>query len=189
MKRHLFRAFAFLLLLTAFCAPVLAATKTPWQHQAEEFYIDANARHDSASGDTLVGVNFGWQHYVTDNLEVGAALSGLFAPSMDGALLGPSMTYNFVRFGCRDGAFCKGNLVFGGDASMTSGDLTDEAAARLATWFGAKVYQGQSSAISLLANATRAVSPGDAGSGGANALDSYSATIRLSFGVPQSATP
>lgn len=183
--KHLVRSFAFLLLLAAFCSPLLAATKTPWAHQAEEFFIDAAARHDSQSGDTIVSANFGWQHYVTDNVEVGAVLSGLFSPAGDGALVGPAVTYNFLRFGCDAGGACKGNLVFGGDASMATGALTDEAAAQLATWFGAKLYQGKSSAISLLANATRAVSPGAAGAGGANSLDSYSAVIRLSFGVPQ----
>lgn len=171
-----------------FSPPVLAADDVPWQHQDEEFFIDVTARHDEESGDTLVGVNLGWGHYITDNQQVGAVLTGLFAPAGDGALLGPSWTYNFLKFGCNSGGeFCTGNLMFGGSGSMTTGDLTDEAAGQLATWFGFKLYQGRSAAISPLFTYTRAVEPGEDGGGGANSLDSRTLTIRVSFGAKQPA--
>lgn len=190
--RSRFKAFALLaILLAAAAAPAFAADKVPWQHQAEEFLVDASARHDSASGDTLVNVNFGWGHYVTDRTEIGAVLNAVFASSIDGYGAGPLYRFNFLPLGCdaTPGSYCKGNLFLTGSASALTGDLADQAAMTAATGFGVRWYTGPGSALNLSLNAQRAISPGPAGEGGANPLDTYSVTIGLSFGVPQSAPP
>lgn len=192
MKRHLFRAFAFLALLSVFlAAPALAADRLPWTHATEEFLIDGTARHDSASGDTNVFVNFGWGHYVTDRTEVGMVVNAIFASDIDGYGAGPLYRFNFLPIGCdaAPGTYCKGNLFLSGSASALTGDLADQAAAAAATGFGVRWYTGPGSALNLSLNAQRAIDPGPEGGGGDNPLDTYSMTIGLSFGVPQSPTP
>jgi type 1 fimbria pilin len=179
--------FAVLALATA--APAIADDALPWQHATEEFLIDATARHDSASGDTNVAVNFGWGHYVTDRTEVGAVVNAIFASDTDGYGAGPLYRFNFLPIGCDAGGACKGNLLLTGSASALTGDLADQAAAVAATGIGVRWYTGPGSALNLIANATRAIAPGEEGGGGSNPLDSYSLTIGLSFGVPQSPTP
>jgi len=165
--------------------PARAADKAPWAQASEEFAADLLVRHDSASGDTLSTVAFSWWHYATPNTGIGAQLSGLFGPA-DGALVGPSFVHNFLYFGCDSaGAGCKGNIEVGGAATMTTGDLTDLAAAQAATWIGPRFFVGQSSAAHLLAQYTRAIEPGDAGGDGVNSLDSFSLLFRFSVGVKQ----
>jgi hypothetical protein len=177
-----------LLALVLFVSPALAADKVPWTHSAEEFYLDGLAHRDGTTSKTIVTINFGWQHYISENVEVGLSLGALYGPA-DGLLAGPAVSYNFIKFGCAStGPYCRGNLVFGGDAALATGAVTDQAAGQIASWFGAKIYQGRSAAITLLAQKARAINPGPAGADGNTALDSTAALVRLSFGVPQPTT-
>jgi type 1 fimbria pilin len=178
-------------ILAAIAWPAHAADKLPWQHQAEEFLIDGTARHDSASGDTNIAVNFGWGHYVTDRTEVGAVVNAIFASNVDGYGAGPLYRFNFLPIGCdtAPSSYCKGNLFLTGSASALTGDLADQAAMTAATGLGIRWYTGPGSALNLSLNAQRAINPGPEGEGGANPLDTYSMTIGLSFGVPQSPAP
>lgn len=173
-------AVALLLLAVLSLVPALAA---PWAQPTEEFAADLLVRHDSAGGGTNAVAGFSWWHYATPNIGIGGQLTGLWSPTVDGAMLGPSMVYHFVGFGCDKADVCKGNLELGGAATATTGDLTDQAAAQLATWVGARWKVGTSAAAHLLVQHTRALSPGDAGSNGENVLDSTALLFRFSVGV------
>lgn len=189
--RRLAEAALLVLAALALAPAARAEDRLPWQHATEEFLIDATARHDSATDDTNVFVNFGWGHYVTDRTQVGAVVNAIFASDVDGYGAGPLYRFNFLPIGCdpSPGTYCKGNLFLTGSASALTGDLADQAAAAAATGIGVRWYTGPGSALNLSLNAQRAISPGDDAVPGDNPIDTYSMTIGLSFGVPQTTTP
>jgi len=190
---QLARRFAALAVLAlALAAPAAAADRVPWQHQTEEFLIDATIRHDAATGDTAAFVGFGWGHYVTDRTQIGAVVNALYSSDVDGYAAGALYRFNFLPIGCDDLSglgYCKGNLYLTGSASGLTGDLADQAAAAAAMGLGVRWFTGPGSAFNISATAQRAVDPEDAGEGGSNALDAYAFMIGLSFGVPQGPAP
>lgn len=183
---------ALALLAIALVAPAAAADRVPWQHQTEEFLIDATIRHDSATGDTAAMVGFGWGHYVTDRTQIGAVVNALYSSDVDGYGAGPLYRFNFLPIGCDDltgTGYCKGNLYLTGSASALTGDLADQAAAAAAMGLGLRWFTGPGSAFNISATAQRAVDPEDDGAGGDNTLDAYAFMIGISFGVPQAPAP
>lgn len=179
---------AALALLSIFLAlPAFAQTeptKTPWQHAAEEFFVQGSAVNTGATG-TVTAVSFGWSHYATDRTEIGAVLNGLYSSDGKGYGIGPSYQFNFLPVFCEKGThYCKGNLYIVGDAqALAGGDVTDLAAYTAATGLGMRWYMNDGAAVNLHYSYQRAVDPGAEANGSGNPLDQQGLFLRISFGV------
>lgn len=172
-----------LVILAASFIPVLAQSappapvvKAPWTHQTEELIFSANAVNNDAASHTAVGITAAWAHYTSDTQEVGAIISVLKGP-VNGYSAGPFYEWNLPKLRY-------GNLLLGGDAQFTTGDLLSAAQVQAATRFGYKFYVGKSSAVRIVLEKKQAVLVQAPSEDSGQPLNSLGLSIGLSLGIP-----
>jgi len=150
--------------------------KAPWAHETEELIFAGNVVNNDGANHTAVSVTAAWAHYTSDTQEVGAIISVLKGP-VNGYSGGPFYEWNLPKLKY-------GNLLLGGDAQFTTGDLLSAAQVQAATRFGYKFYVGKSSAVRIVLEKKQAVAVQSPSQDSGQPLNSLGLSIGVSLGVP-----
>lgn len=179
-----FLGFASLALLSVFLAlPALAADAPKWQHAPQELIATFTIQNAASSDHTAVNADIAWAYWTSPMQEVGTVVTVLRG-DVNGYALGPRYELNFP-------SSMKGNAFLGGDAQWVAGaGIAQLTAANLtaAARAGYKWYVGNSSALRIQLEMSKAVNATTPGNLNGNPLNVVGLSVGFSVGLGRGTT-
>lgn len=167
--------------LFAQTAPGPAAVK--WQHAPQELIATFSVQNSQADQHTAINADIAWSYFVSDVQQVGTVVT-ILKGDANGAALGPRYEVNFP-------SSVKGNAYIGGDAQFLLGsDLTQFSAANLAgtARAGYKWHIGNSSALRIEADLSKAINPTAPDGAPGNPVNIVGVSVGFSVGLGKGTT-
>ena len=175
---------ALLVSLPVFAQTAPAPPAAPkWQHAPQELIASLSIQNSADADHTAINADVAWAYWTSPMQEVGTVVT-ILKGDVNGYALGPRYELNFP-------SSTKGNAFLGGDAQWVAGaDVAQLTAANLVTAAraGYKWYIGNSSALRLqleMSKAINATTPADATG---NPLNVVGLSVGFSVGLGKGTT-